>query len=370
MFERILLSGAVLLVCVQISCIGAFGRRDGYSASDAGPTAVAVLPRLKAKRLWVSHMGCLMGCAEYWKLNTSAQWIYGVSGHAFALNVHEALCPSGPTAWPTDKCNALAANVGLVIDSLTTHKSEPDAVAKQELIWVKVRQAINEGIPCITWWLDYGEWYVIVGYDQNGNYLYDDFGRKIGQKHHSKLTDNPTGMATVLMVLGGQGTDDRTAVREAMFFAVEHGAGKHSHEKWHTGLAGYDTWIKALGNDKAIADKAFGFGLAYNAQCWAECRHFDVAFLKEAAGRLDEARLKPMFDEAIGHYTTVSKNLTAVAEMFPFKSGDGKGMDARAQNASLRAKAVKALTAARTAERAGLKTLAQIAEALAHDTTR
>ena len=367
MIEKVIFSAALLGVCMQVSCIG---RGDGYSGSDAGPTAVALLPRLKAKHLWVSHMGCLMGCAEYLRLKTSAQWIYGASGHAFALNVHETLCPSGPTAWPTEKCDALAANVGLVIDSLTTHKSEPDAAAKQELIWVKVRQAIDEGIPCLTWWLDYGEWYVIVGYDRDGNYLFDDFGRKIGRKHYSKLTDNPTGLATVLLVLGGHPADDRTTVREAMLFATAHGAGEHSHEKWHTGLAGYDTWIKALGDDKAIADKAFGFGLAYNAQCWAECRRFAVAFLKEAAERLDEPRLGPMFDQAIGHYTIVSKNLTAVAEMFPFKSGDDKGMAARSRNASLRAGAVKALAAARTAERAGLKTLGRIAEALAHDTPR
>lgn len=326
--------------------------------------ARVMLDGLQAERLWMTRMGALIGAARYLKYDAPPAWIYGATGHAFALNIHEAICPSGPTAWPAEKCDVLATNLGLVIECHSAHASEANAAARQEVIWLKVTQAIDERIPCMAWWMDHGEWYLVVGYESAGNYVYDDFG-KIGTKHYSKLADNPTGMAMVLMVVPGQGTDHRTTVREALQFAIEHGSGKHSHEKWHTGLAAYDTWIKALSDETVPADKVAGFGQAYNAQCWAEARRHAVTFLEQAAKRLaGDGALAPLLARATDHYRVVSKNLDIVAEAFPFDLRDKKAMDARIADAALRAEAVKALTAARAAESAALKALVPLVKAL------
>ena len=107
-----------------------------------------------------------------------------------------------------------------------------------------------------------------------------------------------------------------------------------------------------------------GFGQAYNAQCWAECRRHAVAFLEEAKQRLADPKLAPLFDEALARYRIVSEQLGAVAKAFPFKVGDTAGMNERIRDAGRRAKAVEALTAARDAEAAGLKALGRIVDAL------
>ena len=332
----------------------------------ATETKGKTLAALKPKPMWMTHMGCLIGCADYLKVDASSAWVYGGSGYAFALNVHEAICPSGPTAWPAEKCEALAANVGIKTERLQAPKSREDVGALRETIWQKTREAIDAGRPCFGWEMGIPEWYVIHGYDADGNYLYRDFGDKTGKRHYTKLGDTGIGWLCLVIATTGEAADDRTTVREACRFAVEHGAGKHSKELWHTGISGYDTWIAALEDEeKCTGDKVIGFGCAYNAQCWSECRRNAAAFLEEARKRLGEdGKLAALLHQAIRHYTVVRDNLNAVGKTFPFDVADQEGMKARIRKADRRAKAVTALKSARDAEAAGLKVLAKIADVL------
>jgi hypothetical protein len=372
-------AAAVSLACVQSSCApgGAAGKGDdkmsapskGGSAAAAATTAPAAggkeLAELKLSPAWVSHMACLTSCAQYLKVPASPAWVYGVSGYAFAINIHEVICPSGPTAWPSHLCDALAANAGLIVEGTQANKGQPDFAARQEEIWRKTRSAIDAGHPCFGWEMSVPEWYLIYGYDGAGNYLFRDFFGPGGRLPHGKLGDAEIGWANVRMVRAGKPADDRKALRDAAEFALEHAAGKHSNEKWHTGLSGYDTWIKGIQDPNVQKRNDFGFGLAYNAQCWAECRRYAVLFLQEAAERLkSDPALAALLAEAQQQYKTVSTNLTAVAEAFPFDTRDQAGMAARAAEPARRDKALQSLRAARAAEEAGLKTLAKIATAL------
>ncbi|MHC4716855.1 MAG: hypothetical protein ACYS5V_07795, partial [Planctomycetota bacterium] len=138
------------------------------------PAAPAVkvkkLSGLKPRRAWMTHMGSLIGCAEFLKIDASPVWIWGVSGHAFALNIHETLCPSGPTAWPAEKCDLLAANAGVEVERLDAVKGRRGFARGQKTIWKRTRAAIDAGKPCFGWELDIPEWSVITGYDEDGRY--------------------------------------------------------------------------------------------------------------------------------------------------------------------------------------------------------
>ena len=346
---------------------------EGVDVPDLSRPAPATRPAggelktlsgLRPKPAWITHMGSLIGCAEYLKIDASPGWIWGVSGHAFALNIHETLCPSGPTAWAAEKCDQLAADAGLKVESLSAFKLDKDVADRRKEIWDRTRAAIDAGKPCFGWELDIPEWYVITGYDADGRYRFAG-PTGSGSLHYSKLGDTGIGVACVAIVSAGEPADDRRAVREALQFALAHGASRDSRAKYRTGLGGYDAWIKFLQEpDPLKIDANCGHGGSYNAQCWSECRKQAVAFLKEAKTRLDDGKLNSLFDEAINHYTAVSTNLTAVAKAFQFSPGDNKGMDRRMADPALRAKAVGNLQAARTAEAAGLKALARIAVAL------
>ncbi len=310
------------------------------------------LENLRWKPMWVSHLGCVKGCLEYLNIEVSNAWLFGATGHAFIINVHEVVCPSGPTAWNTEMLFKLGKNVGYAIDGVFGSKSAGDFAEKQKLAWEKTRQAIDDGLPCYGWELDIPEFYVVYGYDDKGYFFSGpgcDSGK--GPKPWKELGDTEIGIVEIYSVKPEQAADDVITVKEAFSFALEHSKGpeKWIFPKYKAGLAGFGNWIHAL-----EAGKADGFGMAYNAAVWSECRNFAVSFLKEAKGRLG-GKFGSLFDEAAEHYEVVAQNLRRVSELFPFPPKGGEIKD------TIRCKdAIEFLTKARAAEELGLKTLEKI----------
>jgi len=266
------------------------------------------------------------------------------------------VCPSGPTAWGHDGFFKLVKNLGCELELVLGDKPGQDFADKQKLAWEKTRQAIDAGLPCYAWELDVPEYYVVYGYDDVGYYYRGpgcDAGK--GPKPWKELGDSEIGFLGIHIVKPGKAAEDKTTVKEALQFALEWAgsSNKWTFPKYHAGPAGYDAWIAALETGEAD-----GFGTAYNASCWSECRQHAVGFLKEAKERLDE-ELNPLFDETIGHYEVVAQNLKKVVETFPFLVSDEE-KEKNIKDEARRRQAIEALKAAREAEAGGLKVLEKI----------
>ena len=122
---------------------------------------------------------------------------------------------------------------------------------------------------------------------------------------------------------------------------------------YKAGVEGFDVWIKALDTGQAN-----GFGLAYNAAVWNECRQHAARFLREAKDRICGSA-GSLFDEAAGHYSGAAENLALVAEKFAFPpQGDELKDSARVRFA------IDTLGKARAAEAGGLASLTKLSEAL------
>jgi len=302
---------------------------------------------------WVSHLGCIKGCLDYLNLDVSDAWLFGATGHAFVLNVHEVVCPSGPTAWKTEMLANLGKNIGYEVDGVFGMKSAGDFAEKQKLAWEFVKSAIDQGLPCYGWELDIPEFYVVYGYDDAGYYFSGpgcDEGK--GPKPWQELGETEIGVIEMYSVKPGETADDVQAVKEALAFALEYATSpaKWIFAKYKAGLAGYDNWIRAL--EGGTAD---GFGMAYNAAVWSECRGYAVLFLREARGRLD-GRAAAAFDEAIKQYQVVAENLKMVADTFPFHGLEPEHIKDETRIRT----ALEALRTARGAEAEGLETLRKI----------
>ena len=313
------------------------------------------LENLRWKPMWVSHLGCIKGCLDYLNIDVSDAWLFGATGHAFIINIHDVVCPSGPTAWNTELLFRLAKNIGYTIDGVFGHKSKSDFAEKQKLAWEKTKQAIDEGLPCYGWELEVPEYYVVYGYDDEGYYFSGplcDEGK--GPKPWRELGDTEIGVLEMYIAKPEQAPDDVTAVKEAFRLVLEH---SKSPEKWifpkyKAGLAGFDNWMAAL-----EAGKADGLGVAYNAVVWSECRGFAVQFLKETKERLG-GELGTLFDEAIEHYRVVAENLESVCKIFPFRGPDTKGDEVK--DPERVKKALEHLRDAKKADESGLRSLEKI----------
>lgn len=315
--------------------------------ADTGRT----LDGLAAKPAWMTHMGCQQGCVEYLGIDISRGWIYGGTGHAFALNIHEELCPSGPTAWNCQASDLLARDVGYLAEGVTGERCNRDFEARQKIAWALVTGCIDNGVPCYGWELEMPEWYVVTGYDERGYYYCgcnadeakmplprDDLGR------------TEIGFLSMQCVLECDASPDHEVVSEAIRFALDHAEGSHHFEPYASGPEAWEQWAAALESGSASR-----FGAGYNAECWRECRAMAVEFLDEAGERL--GREQGLFDEAIEHYSAVRDALSRVVERTPF--------DPSAGDATVRDPECAAIVReAKAAEARGLDALRRLAEAI------
>lgn len=308
---------------------------------------------------WVSHLGCVKGCLDFLGIPVSDEWLYGGTGHAFVINLHEEACPSGPTAWNTMKLFELGRNLGYKLDGVFANKGQDDFAEMQKRAWEHAQSAIDQGRPCYGWELEIPEFYVIYGYDPAGYYFSGpgcDEGK--GPKSWQELGDTGIGVLELYSVWPGKVADDATTVKQALTFALDHAATPNAwtFEGYKNGLAGYDNWINALQEGKAS-----DMGTRYNTNVWLECRQKAVEFLKEARGRL-AGRADAPFDDALAHYRIVAESLGKVAEIYPwsFETSDDNRLPIDDKSRA----AVEALKAAREAEAAGLQALEKIVAAL------
>lgn len=264
------------------------------------------LQGLRWRPHWTSRLGCWIAAAEWLEHPAPPGWIVGASGHAFAVNVHPELCPSGPTAWRTESLDPLLANTGLRATCWAAAREEDEFADKVEQITAAVRDALDHDRPCYAWSIDIPEYYLIHGYDDGGVHY---SGCTAMQGGGPKPIDE---FAWDWLELGSlervDPADDETTVRAALHYALEHAAGRFSHDAYRTGPKAFEVWSQALSSGAASRN-----GHSYNAACWAECRRYAVEFLTHARVRLSGRANAPL-DAALRHYAEVAELLGAAHE--------------------------------------------------------
>ena len=76
------------------------------------------LENLSQGRLNTTMMGVVKAVLDFYHIDSSEAWAFGGSGHAFLINIHEQICPSGPYCWKYDVVQKLLRNLGLEMTDL------------------------------------------------------------------------------------------------------------------------------------------------------------------------------------------------------------------------------------------------------------
>jgi hypothetical protein len=315
------------------------------------------------KSLWTTHIGCIKGAVDYLDLGISLPWIFGGTGHAFVMNIHEELCPSGPTAWRFQMLFELAPNLGYKTDGLVAFRNEKGSVEWEdapEAAWDHIRKSIDANIPVYAWEMKIPEFYCVHGYDDVG-YYYNGCLAEDGEgpKPWGELGQTQIGYIEVCSVHPVKPAPPEKAVKvafEKVLWFAKNPEG-FVFPKYASGLKAYDYWMKFL-DGTVEYQEGHAHGIGYNAEVWTECRRFAVDFLYEAKDKVGQHA--DLFDEAIGHYTEVRENLNCIAGIYPFHACQLSYL----LDADKRKWATKHLQLARDAEEKGLNTLAKMAEAL------
>lgn len=305
----------------------------------------------------ITQLACIKGCLGYLGRDISYPWLYGGTGYAFVMNIHETLDPSGPDCWDTRPIFTLAANLGYKVLGFSIEKSKAgiDFAAMQRKAWDFVRDCLDRGRPCYGWELDphIPGYYPIHGYDdgEGGGYLYTGW-ISAGVRDWRTLGETDVQTLQVYCVELMEPQPAEKAVKDALTTVIQHSAtpnGWFSHLGYATGPAGYDLWAEALEKGTAIRD-----GHSFNTDAWWECRKMAVDFLKEARQRLP-GRCGAAFGEAIAHYATVCDCLQATLALHPYHPETWDG-EARLKDPE----AARLLRQTGVSERQGLVSLEKI----------
>lgn len=286
--------------------------------------------------LWTSYIQSLKAGSGLLGLNHSTAYIFGATGHAFIINIHPELCPSGPTCFSTAGMDKLAENLGIGISPEMFCPAEEEFSQRQNEVLNKIKAALDKGLPLIGWDLKVPEYYLILGYDKD-RLLFLDLEGKPQSCLQSALGKGETQVGKVSFLSPLQKTGDATkTLKDAFTFTLEFAqAGRQwVFPGYYTGKKAYSVWMDALQKGKADP-----MGLAYNAQVWSECRTYAVEFLKEAKSRLKTRLL----DNLIEHYDVVAWSLQKVAKLFPMgiKEIDPDAVDTAADTLYLAQEAEK-----------------------------
>jgi hypothetical protein len=297
----------------------------------------------------MSQMGCLKGCLQFLGSDVSTPWLYGATGQAFVINLHDEVCPSGPTAWDSQGLVLrLLPNLGLRAHHLHGGDREADVEATRLAAWQMVRDSLDRDLPCYGWELNVPEYYIIYGYDDHG-YHYRGAGcdSGVGPKPWQDLGRTEIGAVAVVSVEACSPASPEQTVREALAGALQFAQPGAAWPNYSSGTRGFEVWADAL-----HTGQAGNFGHRYNAAVWAECRTHAGPFLREAGEKLGLSGAA--YDRALRHYGAVSEALQGVSKLHPFGFGPLESEDLQSDEAA------DLVSRAGAAEAAGLAALAEL----------
>jgi len=223
-------------------------------------------------------MGVLDGALTYYSIGLSAPSVFGLSGHAFLINIHKQLCPSGPYCWNRGASLPLIRNMGLEMTDLGFYSQENSA-ADRTAVEENVRAALDKGVACSVINL---ENQVITGYDEEAFFAAQPWAPKVNFPP-AKLSfgswqefgDNFH--ANFYTIEKCEPAPHREAVLAALAYATElhRELRKHSLRDYGVGPDGYDYWIAAA------EECGSGHGNWWNGMVWSECRNMASGFFAE-----------------------------------------------------------------------------------------
>jgi hypothetical protein len=267
------------------------------------------LANLKQPPLNTTMMGVLKSAANYHGLGLSEPMVFGLSGHAFLINIHTQLCPSGPYCWKRENAEPLIRNMGLNMTDLGFFGTGTNAEARSR-VERNLREALDKGTPCS---LINMENQIIDGYDATGFFTaqpwaphanfpparlsfgtWQEFGKEIHVNFYTIEKIKPI--------------DPRQAILASLEYAVDmfRNPAKHSSKDYAVGPLAYDNWIAA------VPTSGSNHGNWWNATVWSECRQMAARYFTEI-GKADP-HVADLCSQLNGKYQRIAENLGKASE--------------------------------------------------------
>ena len=270
-----------------------------------------VLENLQQPPYNTSRMGVFAGAASYYDLDLSPEMLYGGSGHAFMMNIHDQLCPSSPYVFNPQPIRDLSANLGLVVEDLGFFHLGLD-MSERTSIENTIRSLIDEGTPCGVMNMDFQ---LIAGYDESGFILTQPWGPSNNDTTPGRLSfkswqEFGDGFhASFVALRKGDSRESRESVIASLKFATEiyEQPERYTERPYGMGENAFANWIHALQEGHGS-----NHGAWWNGVVWSECRQNAGGYLNEVASTWPGTA--PLAGELSTEYTSIASALKKVSD--------------------------------------------------------
>ena len=259
-----------------------------------------------------SLLGVAVAAAEHYGLERTPEEAFVLSGHAFALNIHPDLCPSGPYCWDFPRSLALLANFGLEMHGLGTLLPTADPGDRRRLE-ERVCRELEGGAVCSLLNLDHQ---LVTVCDEGGFVLARPWGPE-PPSTPARLTfgswaECQSGPPVAFFRLAPCSRRSATPLADAVDFAIEawRQPDGMTEAPYRFGPDGYALWLAALENGEIDEH-----GNWWNASVWGECRAFAGRYFREAPRDALPEWLQPgPARELGGRYAAIASRLHDVSD--------------------------------------------------------
>jgi hypothetical protein len=280
---------------------------------------------------WLSWVGATRGCLNALGVACDNADVAGQSGYAFRIQIHDTLCPSGPTMLPWDSLLIGVRRLGRSTLVYTGNECHSGAWKNERTrahcaaAFDFARREIDAGRPCVIWGAYIPECAICVGYEGE-SYLVDSFKKCRNQPQPPIRFDELDAPGGLYMLAFPTATKmpQESADRDAIWDAANAMSWEMFDADWSSGAAAYDRWANALRTRSDVIP----FGNGYNAQCWEEARRLAATFVDRVATRNPHVRA---LRDAHAGFRRSAEALKKVAELFPFPAAKEDLNDAKRQ---------------------------------------
>jgi hypothetical protein len=312
--------------------------------------------------LFLSHIGCIYGCVKTLSIKAKLEWVYGLTGHAFALCIQKNLDPSAAFLWEWEKEGyrkhiTNSTGYGCEITSFFSRSDDLQLNSIRKRAWEQVKTAIDKKHPCYVWQPggipDYG---TLHGYNERGymwryHFQKPDAKNDITPWNSLGSRDSDVGEFIINIVSPVPTVEQKQSILRALAFAVDFADGKEkpkglAEDTYTLGFDAYDAWIRALAMGNCEAS-----GNAYSVGAWHEARKNASKFLSIAVNLFDENQ--DLLD-AEKSYKTVTEHLQKLKSIFPMTQGWD---ESHLKSLEMSSPAISHLRAAAKSEKAGLQSI-------------
>lgn len=277
--------------------------------------SIMELTDLKQPPFCSTLMGSLKGAADWFDLDLDVPLFFGLSGHAFLINMHKTLCPSGPYAWDKAGFKRCLANLGILIKE--EFWFDPDtSLEKREQTDSFIRASLNEGKLAM---LEFLEYQLINGFDETGytfalpwNGQADSERKRLSFGSWEECLGPELFVGFKLLEKGELRADFPAMLRDALDYGLDLWKNPTRHVCSPDYGIGFDAWS----NWEAGVKTGHGgeHGNWWNAMVWAENREMGAAFFEETADLVEGAEAAAAARAAAAAYRATAPLIRELGE--------------------------------------------------------